>query len=76
MGVYQDEVSLFIIYITFLVIYLAYYFRYGLNTPFSLSLTIVIMLLFCLGVFLTDRVFLLYVFYECSLLPILYIIIR
>lgn len=34
------------------------------------------MLLFCFGVFSTNNLFYLYFFYECSLLPILYIIIK
>lgn len=33
-------------------------------------------LVFCFGVFTTNNLFILYFFYECSLLPILYIIIK
>jgi len=34
------------------------------------------MLIFCVGVFNTNNLFILYFYYECSLLPILYIIIK
>lgn len=34
------------------------------------------MLLFCFGVFTTSNLFLLYLFYECSLIPILYVILK
>jgi len=75
-GLYFDEASLFLVYITFLVIYLSNYFSYNLNSNFSITFVSLSMLLFCLIVFLTNNIFILYLSYECSLLPILYIIIR
>jgi NADH:ubiquinone oxidoreductase subunit 4 (subunit M) len=56
--------------------YLSYFFSYSLNSSYSVTFVLISILLFCLIVFLTNNVFVLYVSYECSLLPILFIIIR
>ena len=70
-----DECSLFIVFITLFVIYVSYFF---INSSES-SLSKVVLLLitfFSIIVFLVNNVFLLYFFYEASLLPILYIIMK
>lgn len=71
-----DELSFFMTYIIAFVLFIS--FIYSLYLSVSLKLTVVFlsMLLFCFGVFTTNRLFILYFYYESSLLPILYIIIK
>lgn len=72
----SDELRFFIVYITVFVLFISYIC--GINLSLSVKTTIVysIILLFCIGVFTTNNLFMLYFYYECSLLPILYIIIK
>lgn len=74
-GVIFDEVSLFIVFITCFVIFVSFIFCYSF-VSFKLTFVIVFIILVCLMVFITDRMFYLYLFYEASLVPILYIIIK
>jgi len=72
----SDSSSLFIVYLLLLIIFIAYlnsldYGSYKLIRLVFLSLT-----LFCFEVFTTAHLFKLYFYYEASLIPILYIIIK
>lgn len=73
----NDEVSLFINLLLFFIIYLSYLnsnqFKAGLKT---LRLILLTLIFFCFIVFNTFHLFHLYFFYEASLIPILYIIIK
>lgn len=71
-----DEFALFLVFITVFVLFVSYLFAIQLQATVRLSITMVAMYLFCVAVFTMDRIFLLYLFYEASLLPILYIIIK
>lgn len=59
----------FVLFISFI-----YSISFGVSTRHFLSF--LTMLCFCFGVFTTSNLFLLYFFYECSLLPILYVILK
>nr|AQM37715.1 NADH dehydrogenase subunit 4 [Brachionus calyciflorus] len=72
----MDEVSLFMIFMTVFVLFISYIYSITFKSNFKLNLVFFSMLIFCFGVFTTQNMFLLYFFYECSLLPILYIIIK
>lgn len=74
-GVTFDEVSLFMTYITCFVIFVSFMFCYSF-VSIKLTLVLIFILIFCVIVFITDRIFYLYLFYEASLVPILYIIIK
>lgn len=73
----NDEVSLFINLLLFFIIYISFLnsnqFKTGLKT---VSLVLFILIFFCFIVFNTLNLFHLYFFYEASLIPILYIIIK
>lgn len=75
-SVIVDEVSIFIVFITCIVLFVSFFW-----SPFSSivgysSLVSFFMLSFCVGVFVSNRLFFLYLFYEASLVPILYIILK
>lgn len=72
----MDEASLFIIFITVFVLFMSFIYRGTFKSSFKLNFVFLTILVFCFGVFTTSRLFFLYFFYECSLLPILYIIIK
>lgn len=74
-GIIFDELSLFLIYITCFVIFISFMFTF-LFMSFKVTLVMLFILFVCCFVFFTDNMFLLYFFYECSLIPILYIIIK
>ena len=73
----NDEVSLFINLLLFFIIYISYLnsnlFKRGLK---SVRLILLVLMYFCYMVFNTFNLFHLYFFYEASLIPILYIIIK
>ena len=73
----NDEVSLFINLLLFFIIYISFLnsnqFKRGLK---SLRLVLLTLMFFCFIVFNTFHLFHLYFFYEASLIPILYIIIK
>lgn len=71
-----DELSLFIVFMTVFVLFISYIYSISFGRTFKLNIVFLTMLMFCFGVFTTTNIFLLYFFYECSLLPILYIIIK
>lgn len=72
----RDELCLFIVYIIAFVLFISFIYRLYLNVGFKLTLIFISILLFCFGVFTTNNLFILYLYYERSLLPILYIIIK
>ena len=70
-----DELSLFIIFITCFVIFISFIFCMRL-VSFELSLVLLFILFVCCLVFTTNNMFLFYLYYEASLIPILYIILK
>lgn len=70
-----DELSLFMVYITCFVIFISFMFCMAIIS-IELSSIIFIMLLICCLAFTTNNMFLFYLYYEASLIPILYIIIK
>lgn len=71
-----DEVSLFMVFITVVVMYVSYLVALSLRQVFLVSVVFLFMYIFCFVVFSVDNLFYLYMFYEASLLPILYIIVK
>lgn len=69
-----DEVSLIMTFITIFVLFISYLFATSSTLAKRVSLSA--MLIFCLVVFNSDNMFFLYLSYEASLLPILYIIVK
>lgn len=76
MSSYVDELSLFIVYILCFVLYISYFYSLSFGVSSSILLVFSSMLLFCYGVFTTNNLLLLYLFYESSLIPILYVILK
>lgn len=70
-----DEAGLFITFMTVVVLFVSYLFAPSSST-LQKTFVFSFMYLFCIFVFTVDNLFLLYFFYEASLLPILYIIIK
>jgi len=70
-----DEFSLFIIFMACFVIYISFMFSLARYSILYI-LVLFFMLLVCCVVFVTDNMFYLYLFYEASLIPILYIIMK
>lgn len=70
---YMDDASFFMTFMTFFVVFCSFFF-----SPKSKEarLTLTLMLASCLGVFLSSRIIVVYFFYEASLFPILYIILK
>ena len=75
-GFIVDEVSLFIVFLTVFVLFVSYLVTLSYSQVSLSTFTLIFMLVFCVVVFTADSLFFLYVFYEASLLPILYIIIK
>ncbi len=74
----SDEVSIFIVILLFYIIYISilssnYFTTSNLNI---ITWVFISLFIFCLQVFTTSNLFYLYFFYESSLLPILFIIIK
>ena len=76
LDIYIDEVSIFIVYILVFVLFVSYIYSLSFKSYYSLLLVFMSILLFCFGVFTTSSLFLLYLFYEASLIPILYVILK
>ena len=75
-GLFSDEVSLYMIYITVFVLFISWTFTLTLYSPSLIFRVMFFMFLCCVLVFTSDSMFILYFFYEASLLPILYIIVK
>ena len=71
-----DPTSLFIVFLLFLVMYVSYIRALDFGSYKTISFVFLFLSLFCYQVFTTSHLFLLYFFYEASLVPILYIIIK
>jgi len=71
-----DEVSLFINSLLVFIIFISYLSRNSLKHHKLMSFTLLSLFFFCIQVFSTTHLFLLYLNYEASLLPILFIIIK
>lgn len=63
-------------YITIFVFFISYLYSLSFKNAYKLVLVFSFILVFCLGVFTSSRIFFVYFFYESSLLPILYIIVK
>lgn len=63
-------------FITVFVLFVSFIYSLRFRSMGKINIVFISMLIFCFGVFTANRLFLLYFFYECSLLPILYIIIK
>lgn len=74
-GVYMDEVSLFMIYIASFVMFISFFcgltFLRG-----SFCTVFIFMLVVCCYMFVVDNMFIFYLLYEDSLVPILFVIMK
>ncbi len=70
-----DEMRVFITYLTCFVLFVSMIFGLGFRSG-SFFISLVAMLVFCVLVFSSYRLFFLYLFYEASLIPILFIIMK
>lgn len=73
--VFYDELSMFIVFITCFVIFISFIFCIRLISS-ELTFVLFVMLFICCLVFTTNNMFFFYLFYEASLIPILYIIMK
>jgi len=72
----NDEISLFMSFLLFFIMYISYIRARQFNSNKSIGLVFISLLFFCFQVFNTRHLFSLYFFYESSLIPIFYIIIK
>jgi len=73
----HDEVSLFMRLLLFFIIFISYFSSRSLFKSHKvLGFVLLLLIFFCFEVFNTTHLFSLYFFYEASLIPILYIIIK
>ena len=72
----NDEISLFMTFLLFFIIYISYISSRNFNSNKVIGLIFISLLFFCFQVFNTTHLFSLYFFYESSLIPIFYIIIK
>lgn len=73
-GGFHDELSLFIVFMLFFVIFIS--FLASQHFGFRLILRLYFLFLCCYVVFTTNNVLILYIFYESSLIPIVFIIVK
>lgn len=74
---WHDEVSLFMRLLLFFIIFISYFSSRSLFKSYKvLGFVLLLLIFFCFEVFNTTHLFSLYFFYEASLIPILYIIIK
>jgi len=71
-----DSLSLFIVLLLFLIIFVSYILSFSSSSPSVMFILFVSLFFFCFQVFTTSHLFCLYFYYEASLIPILYIIIK
>lgn len=71
-----DEIGLFMSLLTFFIIFIAYIYRMRFKNYKLISITLFSLVVFCYQVFSTNNLFVMYFFYEASLVPILYIIVK
>ena len=75
-GLLSDEISLFLVFMSLYVIAISFVYSSKESNHSGLSLVLFVIFLPCFFVFTVDNSFFLYLFYEISLLPILYIILK
>ena len=71
-----DSTALFIVLLLFLILYVSYILSFPSSSPLVIFIVFVSLFFFCYQVFTTSHLFQLYFYYEASLIPILYIIIK
>jgi len=71
-----DSISLFMVFLLFLIIYISYLSSIEFGSFKLITFVFLGLSFFCYQVFSTSHLFSLYFFYEASLIPILYIIIK
>ena len=71
-----DSVSLFIVLLLFIIMFISYVLAFSSSSPLVIFVVFVSLFFFCFQVFTTSHLFQLYFYYEASLIPILYIIIK
>ena len=71
-----DSLSLFIVLLLFLIMFISYILSFSSSSPSVIFIVFVSLFFFCYQVFTTSHLFYLYFYYEASLIPILYIIIK
>lgn len=72
----NDEIGLFIRFLLFFILYISYLSANQFKRNVSLGIIFLTLIFVCFQVFNTRHLFSLYFFYEASLIPILYIIIK
>lgn len=72
----NDEMSLFITFLLFFIMYISYVSASQFDSNKIIGFIFISLLFFCFQVFNTRHLFSLYFFYESSLIPIFYIIIK
>ena len=71
-----DSISLFMVFLLFFIIFISFLGAMEFKITKSVTLVFFFLSFFCYQVFTTRHLFYLYFFYEASLVPILYIIIK
>ena len=71
-----DPLSLFIVFLLFLIIFISFLGSLEFGSYKLITFVFISLSFFCYQVFSTSHLFSLYFFYEASLIPILYIIIK
>ena len=74
--IFVDTVSLFMSCLLFVVLYLSYLVSFTSSSPRLIFVVFLALFIFCYTVFTTSHLFLLYFYYEASLVPILFIIVK
>ena len=72
----SDSVSLFIVFLLFFIMHISYINAYDFGSFKLIAFVFLSLTIFCYQVFTTSHLFYLYFFYEASLIPIMYIIIK
>jgi NADH:ubiquinone oxidoreductase subunit 4 (subunit M) len=70
-----DSAAIFMVLMTAIVLYVSFFWSPSLDSRY-VAVTLFFMFQFCVWVFISDRVFFVYLAYEASLLPILFIILK
>jgi len=71
-----DPVTLFIVFLLFCIIFLSYLCALEFKSTYIMAQVFLFLSFFCYQVFSSSHLFLIYFFYEASLIPIFYIIVK
>ena len=71
-----DPVTLFIVFLLFCIIFLSYLCALEFKSTYTMAQVFLFLSFFCYQVFSSSHLFLIYFFYEASLIPIFYIIVK